>query len=401
MANDWRTRLAARDARWDAYNKNVFEFQQEVNRIHDVTANVRSHLDDLDRQFEEKTGLNKKDVAFLFAAVALQCARIYLINKLTERNTAGKGNKLEDKLHQSQEKIFENFDDEDVNGSKLYKASLDQIITTAGVPYDAVSGTGGLMSGNHRFSTLGHDPLIGLVFGTANILTNTITIVPKKEDNIGIPGLPSTYHVRFDLGYSNPTVYRERMATTGTMFHKIKTRVYDNGDYNALVAAVIKQCIHISTDLYTSAGIQLPGLSLILSGKKVQEITEIISTGDVIKAGANAAIAEIINKIISIVHTLTYTPDCGMSKELYNVKTRKIINYSGIIAQSCNIGVTVFKALGQGPVALRDLDFGGLLVCMKNLITNVHVIHDIKMEFIFGNFEKQLNIKKYESIFLD
>lgn len=53
-------------------------------------------------------------------------------------------------------------------------------ILTGSVPYDAiktgahVSGTG-LSGTTHRYRTLGHDPILGWIFGTANILTNSLT----------------------------------------------------------------------------------------------------------------------------------------------------------------------------------------------------------------------------------
>lgn len=394
------------NARYDKLSSNINRERMENRRILSAISNVRNITRDYDREFEEKTGLNKADIKFLFLAVALQCARIYLINKVTKLESAGKGD-LEKRLKSIQKRGLNNFSNgnNEIN-SEMY-APMSQIIVTPGVPYDATNGIAGLTSGNHRFTTLGHDPLIGLLFGTANILTNTITLVNRNS----IIPIPHTYCVDYDFNpssakiYKNPVVMQVDDATalknTSMMFSKIKNRVWDHGDYSSLIAAIIKQCIHIGTDLYTTAGIQIPGANLVLSGKNVEDLTRIISTGDLLKAGANAAIAELINIIISILHMLTYTPACGMSRELYNVKTRKIINYSGIIAQSCNIGVTVFKALKKGPIALKDMDFGGLLICMKNLITNVHVIHDIKMEFIFGNFEKQLEVKSYKSIFAD
>ena len=51
------------------------------------------------------------------------------------------------------------------------------------VPYDALnysenySGEShGLSGNNHRYKALGHDPLAGLIVGTANIATNTLTV---------------------------------------------------------------------------------------------------------------------------------------------------------------------------------------------------------------------------------
>lgn len=45
------------------------------------------------------------------------------------------------------------------------------------VPYDAVYGTGiaGLSPASHRVQTLGHDPLLGLIYGTRDILQGTLT----------------------------------------------------------------------------------------------------------------------------------------------------------------------------------------------------------------------------------
>ena len=53
-------------------------------------------------------------------------------------------------------------------------------VIESGVPYDTIKGTAALGLGiggtNHRCKTLGHDPILGWVFGTANILTNTMTL---------------------------------------------------------------------------------------------------------------------------------------------------------------------------------------------------------------------------------
>ena len=35
--------------------------------------------------------------------------------------------------------------------------------------------------GQHRVKTLGHDPILGWVFGVANIISDTITICPEYE----------------------------------------------------------------------------------------------------------------------------------------------------------------------------------------------------------------------------
>ena len=125
---------------------------------------------------------------------------------------------------------------------------------------------------NHRFSTLGHDPILGLIFGTANILTNTITCVRTP--------IITTNHVIYDFNYKNPKIGMG--ASTSTTLKKSLERV--NEDAGAVVAAVMKQVIHIGTDMYTPCGIQLPGANLLLSNTNAEKITRYISTGEIGRA---------------------------------------------------------------------------------------------------------------------
>ncbi|MCY3809205.1 MAG: hypothetical protein OXG58_07270 [Gemmatimonadetes bacterium] len=50
----------------------------------------------------------------------------------------------------------------------------------AEVPYDVVSPKLGLTPNVHRLASLGHDPLLGLVFGVGDILSGTCTFVDKS-----------------------------------------------------------------------------------------------------------------------------------------------------------------------------------------------------------------------------
>ena len=151
----------------------------------------KGDFDALTEEFLERTRLQGADLAFLFFAVMLQCARIYVINKITEIENANSNGGKEDALHKFQEKVLGKFDNGENPHTKRLYASLGAIITTRGVPYDATNGGKGLFKGaNHRFSTLGHDPVLGLIFGTSNILTNTITLNKKI--------IISTRHVKYN-----------------------------------------------------------------------------------------------------------------------------------------------------------------------------------------------------------
>lgn len=157
---------------------------------------------------------------------------------------------------------------------------------------------------------------------------------------------------------------------------------------SALVASALKHLIHIGTDLYTPAGIQIPGANLILSNTEVDKLTKYISTGDIIKVGASASLAELINTLIGILHTLMYDPTSSTSKDLYSVRTRKIILYSNVIATSSNVIWVGGNMIAGDKTAIRQLDIGGLMVTIKHLMTDTAYIQKIKEEFVFGSFDK-------------
>lgn len=155
-----------------AVEKSVREYGENLQRI--------------DREFKERTRLQDADAAFVVAATMLQVARILIINSLTEVECAGAGNVKEHALHDFQGRVFSGFDDRMPRESNHLFASKHHILNSRGVPYDATRYEAeniGLFKGaNHRVATLGHDPVLGLVFGTSNIMTNSITCV--KDTNV-------------------------------------------------------------------------------------------------------------------------------------------------------------------------------------------------------------------------
>ncbi len=78
------------------------------------------------------------------------------------------------------------------------------------------------------------------------------------------------------------------------------------------------------------------------------------------------------------------------SRDVYSVKTRKIIMYSNLIASSSNvIWVGMNMAVGNKR-AIRQLDIGGLIVTIHRLLTDKKFIRQVKEEFIFGSFNKMI-----------
>lgn len=399
----------------DIILNNIQKLADESYRVAEVAHNSREILDNLDKEFESQTGLKGNDIKFLFVAVGLQVARIVILNELTKTEAAGSGNRNETKLHDFQEKLLRKFNNGGAVRERPYYASMEHIITKMGVPYDATATLTGkslqtligkeriwdfdlsemipdeklsLFKGaNHRFATLGHDPILGLIFGTGNIMTNTITCVknPAMAGGIGIPML-RTNHVVFSSDFKDPRI--ATYGSTAIMFNEMISRTKDQP--SAFVAALIKQIIHIGTDLYTPCGIQIPGANLILSNAEVEKLTNYISAGDIIKIGTSAKLAELINLLISTLHTLMYDSTITISRELYSVRTKKIIMYSNAIATGSNVLWVGENMLAGNEGAIKQLDIGGLIVTIKRLLTDTEYIRQIKEEVVFGGFGKMI-----------
>lgn len=92
----------------DILNSNIDKIINETKRVESIAANSEKIIADLDKEFENLTGLNKVDFPFLFLATALQCIRIYLINNLTKIDKAGNKNKTENTLHKVQKRVLKN-----------------------------------------------------------------------------------------------------------------------------------------------------------------------------------------------------------------------------------------------------------------------------------------------------
>ena len=367
------------------------DIQKETKRLHSIAINTTNILTDLDEEFSKRTSLGWQDIKFLFAATALQCIRIYVINTLTKVQPAGAGNVKENFLHKIQGKLLGTLNDGVPLSPAPYYAPLMQICTARGVPYDATRfkgiNHGFFKEANHRFATFGHDPIVGLIVGTSNILTNTITCRSK-----GPLPVPITCHVEYDMDLKNPCI-----GDVCSIIEALKAAAYriDN-DAVSIVAALIKQIIHIGTDLYTPCGIQIPGANLILDNRYTEELTKYVSAGDFIKIGVSYQIFNLINMFISSLHMLTCQSTSHRDKELHHVKTMKILEYSNIIATGSNVIINAVRFYFGDGKALKDIDFAGLIGTIMMLVRNDEIKRKIKREFIFGEYERMVIGDSYD-----
>lgn len=419
--------------------KNAYEAGYDVNvSINDLLSKeeideLEARYDEIEKEFKDKTKLNKTDMSFVFIALALQMLRQYFQPSLEfdafKDGKDRKGNKdtakdAKDKV--DKEKVKEQkaeAEGDKTKGSRYYHAPLDKIANFNYTSYDLTESgkfkelkLGGT---NHRFKTLGHDPWLGYFFGTLNILTDTVTM--GKED------LFKSYHVgRSDIGHTIPIAEADMNKIMQYGFNRWQESKATVG------LAVAHQTYHINSDKLSHAGIPLPFIEVFADSKFIKELTDkgfdyakLEFAGGVVK---QTMFAEIINYVISVAHRLTILykenllkADCtklsiddlklSLMKQmtLDEVRTRKIILYSmsmASVANSIIIGSSEYVAVQTGnekkaEEALKKIDVGGYISTLMHLITDVRFISKVKKDFCakmieedFQNHLKELGISE-------
>ena len=313
--------------------------------------NAYNHMAEIDKAFEQKTGLKKMDFAFLAVAIGLQCTRQYVLDPWLNENRAVAGQN-DEKGRKSNTK------------AGWYYVETDKILTNK-VPFDAQHYAnnetikGFLKGGDHRLMTLGHDPVLGWIFGTANIMTSTLT----RNDF-------ASAHIKC-IDNENK-IYAQ--ANTYKIFKAVFERVSQEGINGkiALGYAVAREAIHLKSDINTKRSLPLPGVGVISTelGKELAKYG--IDTASV---GTEITLSCFINMIIAMIHRMGID-ESKEEKIMYEVRTRKIILYSNLIASTSNlIAATMTNRYNL-------LDVGGMLVTISRLMTDVRFIYKVKEEFV-------------------
>lgn len=321
----------------------------EAGRVSNVVENTRQILDDLDERFRKQTGLTGTDVVFLFLATGLQIARQYLLSNEKGRINASQGDKLVD------------------SAFSLAPPTWQDVLTQS-VPYDAImtgshvrdTGMGGT---THRYRTLGHDPILGWIFGTANIMTNSLTTTTFE-----------TYQVK-----NMKMIRHYPMGVAGMLDRAVAYAVHDP---KLLAVSVARQAIHFGSDYFTKQGLPVPLIATVNNDLAKNMISKWHI--DMLSITRGAALSSLINMLIAAIHGLFCTETTEMEQKLYQVRTKKILAYSNAIATSSNVAVVAITK------NMKKLDVGGAMVTIYQLITSKKFIQEVKEEFIYGSYEKMI-----------
>lgn len=350
----------------------VEEYICEIYEEYGINSLSDREIKRIEKEFERKTSIvNKTDLIFLGIATAIFVTKGLLFGQIASKKGYGSSFDKSKRLPHDDKSIT----DAHRKGNDAFKDKglekhgtgkwLELVYQTP--PYDITKGSPAIgrnmEGGYHRIHTLGHDPVLGWIFGTLNILTDTIT-------------------------YEDFASYRvERRPTMRITSERIYMPVLIKEAYNlirdeamCLPAAVFAQFMHLQSDRYTKLGLPVPVLETFapeFAGKLYKsQYDELCALRDMKIIADSASIAILFNMIIGLIHQLFYDEKKDDSKELYEVRTRKIILISNTIGSTSNILQTVIT---KNP---KNLDIGGLLVTISRLFSDLRFIAKIKAEFI-------------------
>lgn len=364
---------AAKDAlhEREAVDRHLTQVQNEYSRVVDISRRAPAVIEDVDKKFKEKTKLSDSDIAFLFLCTALQCTRQYLLTNEMFR--------LEDKGGLKS----------NVRGELLMKHAYDAVpdviaptewkkVLFQPVPYDATnhsnfihySDSQKLGGRNHRYRTLGHDPILGWIFGPANIMTNSLT----ETDFV------TTYQVS-----NNIILRRYPLGTMGMLNRAVG---YAKNDPMLLTASVARQAIHFGSDYFTKQGLPVPLIATVNNDLAKTMLTK--GHIDMWSITRGAVLAALINQLIAVIHRLFYDENRDGRETMYEIRTRKILSYSNALAVSSNVVVTAFTK------DLAKLDVGGMLVALHRFISDYQFIQAVKRDFLKDEIYNMVVGKPYD-----
>ena len=383
---DWDSLLAEAEAHTTG------EVELEHLLTEEEFQRAYSDLDRIDHEFQACTGLDQRDIAILVIASALQTLRWVLAPKIgNPHDPASRIDAMEgDKLVKQYKKEFVARHKRTPNNPhgwstekksqghrlRMQEGKTWQEILESGVPYDSIKGTAALglgMSGkNHRCKTLGHDPVLGWVFGTSNILTDTITLTDLQ-----------TFRVQQFVVQPAPVLLP-------ILFTEAFDRI--QSDPHLLPAALFRQMLHYASDIYTKDGLPVPLLGTFnesLAGELYANQYDFLCFArDAGLQSLSALLAILINMVIGLLHGLYYDAAQDGRRDLYEVRTRKILLYSNALATTGNAAVVAMTRNA------KLLDIGGTIVTVSRLYSDARFIARAKEQFV----QQQLN-KEWERIF--
>lgn len=366
--------------------ENLWKLVEEISVARPLSVEEKQQVKEKNRcfkeEFQEKVGIhNPTDLKILQLATALQLMKTVLVGVVNGKigflesfdpNTRLHHNDISIKKEERLAKdAFRTKYQEKENGSWL-----QTLYSSA--PYDSIKGSSALglsLNGkNHREKTLGHDPVLGLLFGTMNNLTSTVTLSDF-----------STYRVA-----QNPQRFTGETMDLFQLFSESLDCI--RREQMNLPAAFATQLIHIQSDKYTKMGLPVPFLSSIapdFSSQLYQKHYDTLCFSRDLKCVAGSvAVSSMIDLLIILLHEAYRGEE---EAALYQVRTKKILMVSNGIASASSFTVAM---LTKNP---QNLDHGGLFHTCCRVARDSAFFMEEKQRYITNEIQKEVEQSIKES----
>lgn len=369
---------------WDEIVRQANEYRptpvvlEDIMSASEIDASFRE-LDTINKEFSRQTSLiNKTDLSFLAIATALQVTKALLFPYVAGKAGYGSGFDPDTRLAHN-DKSIEQAHREANDAYKEKTLGQNQVKTGYWInilyqtpPYDITRGSPAagiqLNGGEHRLYTLGHDPILGWLFGTMNILTDIITTNDFQSRQV----------------QRNPMIILPGNVPISTMLQESWEMI--KADRLNLPAAIFAQAQHLKSDKFTKAELPVPVLAVIneqFASKLYKEHYDALCfSRDAKIVGVSFIISVLIDMIIGLTHGLFR--DESVPKDIYEVRTRKILLISNSIA---SVSTVIHAGITSNP---KNLDIGSLLNTVAHLFLDVRFITRIKQEYIEAQIQNKL-----------
>lgn len=179
-------------------------------------------------------------------------------------------------------------------------------------------------------------------------------------------------------------------ASTPKVLEYTRKKLFEEGieGREKVVCSLIKEVAHLKSDIYSTRSLPFPIIATIDPQLSSKLADYGIDAGNVLTVGKQAVYATFINFLIACLHRLCFPingnlGEFEMENKLYEVRTRKIILLSNLLASSSNL---LYVALAQDP---KKLDIGGILITITRLFSDIRFIAKIKQEYIESKMNSQ------------
>jgi hypothetical protein len=194
-----------------------------------------------------------------------------------------------------------------------------------------------------------------------------------------------SYHI-YSGTYGNASgihdIFSCRAQTPLVFSHTFDKLLHQGMDGKIIIgASVLKEIQHLRSDLYSKNSLPLPAVSAInptLAGELAKRGFDAANALDIVKQFTYALA---IDTLIWLIHGLYYDTSEGLTRSMYEIRTRKILIYSNLLATVSNVIVaTIRQCLGANGV--RVADWGGYINTVRHIAADAKFIREIKQDFL-------------------